>query len=93
MASVSKSGVEVFFGLGGRDIPDGFTQAAVVEPVDPFEGCVFDSFEAASRASAVDDLGFEQAVDRLGQRDVIAVADAAHGRFDAHIRQPFGVFD
>ena len=41
----------------------------------------------------MDDLGFEQAVDRLGQCVVKAVVDAAHRRFDACIRQPFGVFD
>jgi hypothetical protein len=41
-------------------------QAAVVEPVDPFERGVFDRLEAAPGAAAVDDLGLEEAVDRLG---------------------------
>jgi len=68
-------------------------QAAVVEPVDPFECCVFDGLEAAPRASAVDDLSFEQADDRLSEGVVIAVADAADRRFDTRFCQSFGVFD
>ena len=41
----------------------------------------------------MDDLGFEQAVDRLGQRVVVAVTDTANRGFDTRVRQPFGVFD
>ena len=41
----------------------------------------------------MDDLGFEQAVDRLCQRVVVAVTDTANRGFDARVRQPFGVFD
>ena len=40
---------------------------AVVEPVHPFECCVFHCLEVAPRAAAVNDLGFEQTVDRLSQ--------------------------
>jgi transposase-like protein len=40
----------------------------------------------------VDDLSFEQAVDRLGEGVVIAVADAADRRFDTRLCQSFGVF-
>ena len=29
------------FGLGRRDIADGFEHAAMIEPVHPFEGCQF----------------------------------------------------
>jgi hypothetical protein len=42
---------------------------------------------------AVDDLGFEEAVDRLGQRVVVAVANAADRGLDACFGQSFGVFD
>ena len=66
---------------------------AVVEPVDPFEGREFDRFKVAAWATTVDDFGLEQAVDCFGQCVVIAVASAAHGRFDAGIRQSFIVFD
>jgi hypothetical protein len=88
-----QSCVEVCFGLCWWDASDGFQQAAGVDPVDPFEGGVFHSVEAAPWAAAVDDLGFEQAVDRLGEGIVIAVADAADRRFDTDLGQAFGVFD
>jgi hypothetical protein len=82
-----QSGVEVGFGFGWRDVSDGLQQAAVVEPVDPFQRRVFDGLEAAPWAAAVDDLGLEEPVDRLGQGVVIAVADAADGGLDARFGQ------
>ena len=45
-------GVVARFGLGGRDVADGLEQAAVVEPVDPFEGGELDGFEASATARA-----------------------------------------
>jgi hypothetical protein len=86
-----QSCVEVCLGLCWRDVPDGFQQAAVVEPVDPFEGGVFHGLEAAPWAAAVDDLGLEEAVDRLGQGVVVAVADAADRGFDPGFGQALGV--
>ncbi len=85
--------VEIGLGFCGRDVADWLEQAAVVEPVDPFERCVFDGLEASPWAATVDDFGLEQAVDRLGQRVVVAVTDTANRGFDARVRQPFGVFD
>ena len=41
----------------------------------------------------MDDLGFVEAVDRLGQSIVVGIADAADGRLDAGLRQAVGVFD
>ena len=41
----------------------------------------------------MDDLGFVEAVDRLGESIVIGVADAADGRLDAGLSQALGVFD
>lgn len=37
------------------------------------------------------DLGLEETVDGLGESVVVAVADAAHGWFDAGLAQPLGV--
>jgi hypothetical protein len=37
-------------GFCGRDVPDRLKQTSVVEPVDPFEGCVFDGLETALMA-------------------------------------------
>jgi len=88
-----QSCIEVGLSFCGRDVSDRLEEATVVEPVDPFEGCVFDGLEAAPRTAAVDDLRLEQAVDRLGQGIVIAVADASDRGFDSCFYQPFGVFD
>ncbi len=52
-------------------------QAAVVEPVDPFESGHLDGFEAAPRAASMDHLGLVEAVDGLGQRVVVGIADTA----------------
>jgi hypothetical protein len=41
----------------------------------------------------MDDLGFVEAVDRLGESVVIGVADAANGWLDAGLGQALGVFD
>lgn len=66
-AGLLKLAVEVGFGLGGRDMPDGFEQAAVVEPVHPFERGELDGLEVAPRAGASDHLGLEETVDGLGE--------------------------
>ena len=42
------------FELHGRDVSDGFEQAAVVEPVDPFQGSELHVLEAAPRATPAD---------------------------------------
>ena len=39
-----------------RDVAVGFEEAAVVEPVDPFEGCVLEVVEAAPGAAVADEL-------------------------------------
>ena len=79
--------------LDGRDASDGFEQAADIESVHPFRGCVFDGLKAAPRATTMDDFGREEAVDRLGQGIVKAVSDAVDPRFDACLGQMFGAFD
>ena len=85
--------IEAGFRFCGRDVADGLEQAAVVEPVDPFEGGVFHGIEAAPGATAVDDLGLEQPVDRLGQGVVIAVANTSDRRLYPCFGEAFGVFD
>ena len=49
--------VELLLCLGGRDVADGFEQASIVEPVDPFELGVVASFEAAPWSASMDYLG------------------------------------
>ncbi len=69
--------MEVGLGFSGRDDPDGLEQAAVAEPVHPFEGCIFHGLEAAPRSATVDDFRLEETFDCHGQWVVMAVADAA----------------
>lgn len=44
-------------------------------------------------SASAPDLGLEQAVDRLGKRVVVAVANAANRGLDACLGEAFGVFD
>ena len=59
--------IVVRFCFGGWDVSDRFEQAAVVEPIDPFEGGHLDGFAAAPRAAPMDHLGLVETVDGLGQ--------------------------
>lgn len=68
-------------------------QAAVVEPVDSFECGVFHRVEATPWSTAVNDLRLEEAVDRLGERVVIAVTDTPDRSFNPGLGQALGVFD
>ena len=85
--------IVVGFSFSWRDVPDGPKQAAVVEPVDPFQSRHFDGLQTAPRPAAADDLGLVETIDRFGQGVVIGVADAADGGFDARFSQTFGVTD
>ena len=58
--------VVVGFVFGGWDAADVVEQALVVEPVDPFEGGVFEVVEATAGSPVVHQLGFVQSYDRLG---------------------------
>ena len=81
------------FGLGRRNVSDRPEQAAVVEAVDPLECGEFHRLEAVPRPAPMDHLGFEEAYHRLGERVVVAVADAADGGLDAGIRESLGIAD
>ena len=65
----------------------------MVEPVHPVEGGELDGFQRAPRSAPPDDLGLVEAVDRLGQGVVVAVADAADRGLDAGIGEALGVAD
>ena len=55
------------FGLGRRPVPDRLEDPAVVEPVDPLEGCELHCFEAPPRTAGSNHLGLLQPDDGLGQ--------------------------
>ncbi len=65
----------------------------MVEPGDPFQGGQLDGFPAFPGRTTVDQFGFVQAVDRLGQCVVVAVATAADRGLDADLGQPFAIAD
>lgn len=60
--------------LDGRNIADGPEQATIVEPIDPLQDGVFDRLGASPRSSWMNDLGLEQADDRLCERVVVGIA-------------------
>ena len=73
----------VCLSLGRRDIPDGFEESDVVEPVHPLQGGQFQGLPGFPGAPAMNQLGFVQPVDGLGQGVVIAVATATDRRLNA----------
>ena len=74
-------------GFGWRDVADRLEEAAVIEPVDPFESGVFHGFEGFPWPAPVDHLGLEQAVDGFGERIVVAVTDTADRRLNPGLGQ------
>ena len=72
---------------------DRFEQAALVEPVDPFERGELHRLEGPPGAAPVYHLGLVEAVDGLREGVVKAVADAADRGLNASLGQPFGVAD
>jgi hypothetical protein len=62
-------------------------QSLVVETCDPFQRGEFHRFLGFPWSSSMDQLGFVEAVDGLGERVVIAVALTAYGRFNAGLGQ------
>ena len=80
------------FGFGRWNVSDRLQQPLVVEPVDQIAAWQTRPLEVAPRPSSPDDLGFVESVDRLGERIVVAVADAADRWFDARVFQALDVF-
>jgi hypothetical protein len=78
-------------GFSGGDVPDGLEDSSVVVPVDPLERGPLDIFPAMPGSSSVDDLGLIQAVDGLGERVVVAVADAADEGLKTGLGEAFRV--
>ena len=74
---VVRGSIISIFSFGRRNVADGLQQPTMVETVDPFERRILDGFEAAPGSAPVDHVGFVEAVDRLSQSVVVAVADTA----------------
>lgn len=67
--------------------------SAVVEPVDPFQGCDLDLLEIAPGAAGFDQFGLVEAVDRLRESVVVAGASGPDRGVDAGIDEPFSERD
>ena len=83
--------VVVGFELGGWDASEFVEESSVVEPVDPFEGGELEVVEAAPWSFVADEFGLVEPVDRLGERIVATIADAADGRQETGLGEAFGV--
>ena len=79
------------FKLRRRNVANRFEQPAVIEPIDPIECGVLDIVKLTPGTTVVNDLGLEQSDDRLGQRVVVRIADAADRRLDAGLLQALSV--
>jgi len=88
-----RHGIVAFLGFGRRNVADGLQEPPVVEPVHPFEGSELHRLERAPRPAPMDDLGLIEAIDRLGEGIVVAVADTADRRLDAGLGEALGIFD
>ena len=66
--------IVVGFVFGWRDVSDRLKESAVVRPVGPFRGGVFDVVKPLPWAASADDFCFVEAVDRLGLRIVMTVS-------------------
>ena len=81
------------FEFGGRDVAAVLVEAAMVEPVHPFQGGDFDVFCCAPWPAGFDQLGFVEPVDRLGEGVVETVAGAAYRGVDPRLEQSVGEGD
>ena len=81
------------FVLSWRYIAYRLEQAAVVEPIYPFECCVLDLIDVTPRTTFPDHFGLVQTVDRFGQRVIVTVADTSNGCGDTGLRQALAVTD
>ena len=79
------------FVLGWTPTTQRAVEAAVVPPVDPFQGGQLDLFDAAPGPTPFDQFGLEQPVDGLGEGVIKAVPAAADRAGDAELGEPVGV--
>ena len=67
-------------GFDGCEVVAVLVRAAVVEPVDPFGGGDLEVVETFPRPAGFDQLGLVEAVDRLGERVVVATSRRPRSR-------------
>jgi hypothetical protein len=77
------------FQLRGWDVSAAFVEAAMVEPVDPFQSGDFHVPDGAPRALGFDQFDLVQAVDRLGEGVVVAIPGGTDRGVNAGVEEPF----
>ncbi len=83
----------LLFELSGKDVSERAEEAFMSVPMDVVEDGELDGLDGAPEPSAADQLGLEQAVDRLGERVVVAAADGTDRRMQTGLGEPLGVED
>ena len=83
--------IEVLFGLGWRNTPDGAEQTSAVEPIDPSERGHFQLVHVAPWTLAVDQFGFVETIYSFSEGVVAGIPDAAHRWFNACFGQMLGI--
>ena len=63
----------------------------MVEPVGPLERRELDSLDVAPRSALTNDFGFEQPDDRLGERVVVGILNAADRGLDGVLLDPLAL--
>lgn len=66
-------------------------EPAVIAPVYPGKGRIFDGVHRLPWALSMDDFSLVQTIDRLSEGIVVGVPDAADGRFEACFGKSIGV--
>jgi hypothetical protein len=77
----------------GGMLPMGSRSRRLLNQSTHSRGGELDRLERSPRSTPVDDFGLVEAVDRIGQRVVVAIADTTDGGLDARLGQAFGVLD
>lgn len=83
--------IEAPFGFGWWDVSDRPEEAALVEPIHPFQGLPFYRVRRLPGPEAMDDLGLKQADDRLSERVIVAITDAADGGLQPGLGKALGI--
>ncbi|MCU1700464.1 MAG: hypothetical protein JWR34_6527, partial [Mycobacterium sp.] len=81
------------FEFDGWDVAAVLVETSMVEPVDPFEGGDLDVLDGPPGPAWLDQFGLVEAIDRLGEGVVVAVARAPDRGVDARLDQSVGERD
>jgi hypothetical protein len=79
--------------FGGRHVAERPEEPPVVEPVHPLERRELDCFDVPPWPTGANNLGLEEADDRLRKRVVVRITDASDRALDAGLGEPLRVPD